>query len=129
MSVAPTRPAGEVLSTPDGRYIVVEGRLWRKSDPSLDDATRAALVASLMTARRAVREAIQDQDEAAEKRARADVHAAKVALGERGPVWWEDGAPDYGRRAVASSPYAAWYRAVEGRARRGTRARDQKGRP
>ena len=34
---------------------------------------------------------------------------AKRALGERGPPWWEDGAPDYNRQNVASTPYAAWF--------------------
>ncbi|NHZ89888.1 hypothetical protein F2P45_12815 [Massilia sp. CCM 8733] len=31
------------------------------------------------------------------------------ALGERGPVWWTDGAPDFNRRMAANTPYAAWY--------------------
>jgi len=43
------------------------------------------------------------------KRARAAVHAAKVTLGERGPVWWSDGAPDYSRYLAKNTPYAAWY--------------------
>ena len=29
--------------TPDGRYIVVRGRLWRRSDPRLSAAAREAL--------------------------------------------------------------------------------------
>jgi hypothetical protein len=41
--------------------------------------------------------------------ARARVHAAKVGLGERGPVWWQDGAPDLNRHLVRNSPYAAWW--------------------
>ncbi len=41
--------------------------------------------------------------------ARAQVQAAKVALGERGPVWWSDGAPDLDRRLVRNSPYAQWW--------------------
>ena len=41
------------------------------------------------------------------------VQAAKVALGERGPVWWDDGAPDFNRRMVANSPYARWYEELE----------------
>ena len=41
--------------------------------------------------------------------ARAKVHAATVALGERGPVWWTDGAPDLNRRLAANTPYADWY--------------------
>ena len=40
--------------------------------------------------------------------ARADVDPAKVALGERGPVWWEDGAPDLNRHFAKNTPYAEW---------------------
>ena len=40
------------------------------------------------------------------------VVAAKTALGERGPVWWTDSAPDYNRKMAMSTPYAGWYRAV-----------------
>ena len=43
--------------TPDGRYLVVKGRLWRCSDPSLDDQTRQWLVNELMDAKRAVKAA------------------------------------------------------------------------
>ncbi len=32
-----------------------------------------------------------------------------IALGERGPVWWDDGAPDLNRRKVEHTPYAAWW--------------------
>ncbi|WP_226346896.1 DUF3253 domain-containing protein [Agilicoccus flavus] len=67
--------------TPDGRYIVVDGRRWRASDPAIPDALRAELVAELMRARRFVR---TRGDEV-----RPFVHDAKVALGERGPEWWE----------------------------------------
>ena len=79
--------------TSDGRYFVVRGRLWRKSDPALDEATRNRLVKDLMSARRAVRDAKGDPDAMA--KARHLVDDAKVALGERGAPWWEDGAPDY----------------------------------
>ncbi|HLU77141.1 MAG TPA: hypothetical protein VKZ48_04445 [Burkholderiales bacterium] len=30
---------------------------------------------------------------------------------ERGPPWWQDGAPDFNRHLVKNTPYAAWYRA------------------
>lgn len=40
--------------TPDGRYFVVRGRLWRMSNPSLHPDTRDRLVKELMTARRVV---------------------------------------------------------------------------
>ena len=48
------------------------------------------------------------------REARAAVDAAKVALGERGPVWWTDGAPDYNRRMARNTPYAGWYAALDG---------------
>lgn len=95
--------------TPDGRYFVVRGRLWRMSDPALDPATREALVRDLMAARSAKHVAIQKSDDAARKAAKAAVNRAKIALGERGPVWWEDGAPDFNRKMAKNTPYADWY--------------------
>jgi len=44
------------------------------------------------------------------KTARAAVQTAKVALGERGPVWWDDAEPDLNRQMVENTPYADWYR-------------------
>jgi hypothetical protein len=81
-------PRGEPERTPDGRYIVVDGRRWRASDPGLAPERRAALVAELMDARRAVGAATRAADPVAERAARDRVHAAKVALGERGTPWW-----------------------------------------
>jgi hypothetical protein len=37
------------------------------------------------------------------------VDDAKVALGERGPVWWTEGEPDLNRHLVKNTPYAAWF--------------------
>ena len=99
-------------TTPDGRYFVVRGRLWRKADPSLPEETRAALVGELMRARRAVGAAKRQDDSTALAAARADVDRAKVALGERGPVWWKDGAPDVNRHMVANTSYADWFDAL-----------------
>ena len=93
--------------TPDGRYFVVRGRLWRKSNPALSEAERQALVRELMSARSAVRSAKGNAAETAAARRR--VQAAKVALGERGPVWWTDGAPDFNRHLVKNTPYAGWF--------------------
>jgi len=62
-----------------------------------------------MQARRDVKAALHSNDPASLRRARDAVQAAKVALGERGPVWWIDGAKDYNRHLVKNSPYAAWY--------------------
>lgn len=96
-------------TTPDGRYFVVRQQLWRCSNPSLAPAEREALVADLMAARRAVKEAKRTDDAQALKSARSRVNEAKVALGERGPVWWDDGSPDYNRFKVTNTPYAQWY--------------------
>lgn len=90
---------------------MVRGRLWRRSNPRLDPDERARLVAELMAARRAVAAAKRTDDADALTAARARVHAAKVALGERGQVWWDDGAPDYTRRLAKSTPYAEWFAA------------------
>jgi len=99
-------------STPDGRYFVVKGRLWRTSNPNLAPDMRQDLVDQLMTARRQVGLALKAGDEDAERQARAAVDQAKRALGERGPVWWHDGAPDFNRRMVKNTPYADWYAAL-----------------
>ena len=98
-----------IHETPDGRYIVVQGRLWRHHRPDLEPVERDRLVRALMDARRAVRIAKRSHDEAALARARHAVNEAKVALGERGPVWWSDGAPDLNRRMVKNTDYAEWY--------------------
>ncbi|MDX1633899.1 MAG: hypothetical protein R3280_04635 [Marinobacter sp.] len=100
------------LKTPDGRYIVVRGRLWRAANPHLPEAERQQLTRELMSARRAVRDAKSDDDPGALEQARKRVHEAKVALGERGEVWWQDGAPDYNRHLVRNTPYADWFREV-----------------
>ena len=93
------------LETADGRYIIVRGRLWRKSNPAMPEAERDRLTKDLMAARRDVRSALRDKDKATEQDARKRVDEAKRALGERGPVWWDDGAPDYGRMMVKNTPY------------------------
>ena len=80
--------------------------MWRATNPNLPEERRQSLVRDLMNARRAVRDALKAEDRDAEREARAQVHAAKVALGERGPVWWDDGAPDYNRHLVKNTPYA-----------------------
>ncbi|HCS16987.1 MAG: hypothetical protein CMN25_11450 [Salinicola sp.] len=96
-------------TTPDGRYFVVRGRLWRASNPALEPDVRKRLVHELMAARRAVGINKRSGDCAAEAAAHDAVDRAKVALGERGPVWWEDGAPDLNRHLARTGPYADWY--------------------
>ena len=98
--------------TPDGRYLAVRGRLWRRADPGLDPERRAALTGELMAARRAKRAAMRADDAEAREAARVRVDAAKHALGERGPPWWTDDAPDYTRRMARTTPYADWFAAL-----------------
>lgn len=97
------------LTTPDGRYVVVNGRLWRKANPHLSEAERDALIHELMDARRALR---GKRPEHERQLARIRVDHAKRALGERGPVWWSDGAPDFNRRLVKNTPYRDWFAAL-----------------
>lgn len=95
--------------TPDGRYFVVKGKLWRLSNPKLEPREKARFVKELMNARRAVKDAKASGSLEAEAAAHRIVDEMKRSLGERGPVWWDDGAPDLNRHAVKSTPYAAWY--------------------
>jgi hypothetical protein len=95
--------------TPDGRYFVVRGRLWRMANPGLDEAERADLVGRLMAARRAVRDARKAADPDAEATAHRAVDEVKQALGERGPVWWDDGSRDLNRLMAKNTLYAEWY--------------------
>jgi len=104
-----SRLPAQYPTTPDGRYFVVRGRLWRTSNPALDPATREGLVKELMAARRAVGAAKRSGDPAAEAAAHAAVDRAKIALGERGPVWWDDEAPDLNRHLARTGPYADWF--------------------
>jgi hypothetical protein len=80
--------------TPDGRYIVVDGRRWRASDPAVPASLRQELVAELMAARRDVR---SDPETA-----RPRVQDAKAALGERGDPWW-DPTPEGQRARLAAA--------------------------
>ena len=105
--------------TPDGRYFVVRGRLWRMANPNLAPAKSSALVGELMKARSAVRSAELAGDPIEAAAAHRAVDLVKRELGERGPVWWTDGAPDLNRHAVTNSPYAKWYSGLRARRRRG----------
>lgn len=80
-------------TTPDGRYFVVRGRLWRCMNPKIPKKKREKLIKDLMDARRT--------------RDRAGVDKAKRALGERGPTWWKG--EDYNRYLAKNTPYAKWF--------------------
>ncbi|MGY0799189.1 hypothetical protein ACW7G0_09075 [Lysobacter sp. A286] len=103
----------EPLITPDGRYLVVRGRLWRAANPSLAPDVRSKLVGDLMNARREVKGAGRAQDQDRLAVARSTVNSAKISLGERGRVWWTDGTKDFNRHLVKNTPYASWYLEVE----------------
>ena len=98
--------------TPDRRYFVVRGRLWRMSNPALSEDERQRLTRELMSHRAAIGRAKCAHDSAGERAARREVHEAKVALGERGPVWWDDGAPDYNRHLAKNTPYRSWFESL-----------------
>lgn len=96
-------PVQDPARTEDGHYVVINGRRWRATDPVIPADRREELTHLLMAWRREVRRV---RGTAAEPAARAGVHAAKVALGERGsPPWWEQS--DTERRA-------RWQAAVAG---------------
>ncbi|WEZ85576.1 hypothetical protein P6U16_26495 (plasmid) [Rhizobium sp. 32-5/1] len=60
-----------------------------------------------MSSRRAVRDVKGEPDAMA--KARHLVNNAKVALVERGPPWWEVGAPDYNRHIPKNTPDGDWF--------------------
>ena len=102
------------LTTPDGRYIVLQGRLWRAANPTLSAERKIRYMRELLNGRRALKAAKLAGDESAITDARRMVALAQVGLGERGRVWWKDGAPDLNRTLIKNSPYAQWYAAIEG---------------
>ena len=81
--------------TPDGRYLVSRGILKRCTNPALEDGKRRRAIKALMQAR-------MTGDT-------AGVLAAKTALGEAGPVWWDDGAADFSDRRPPATPYSDWW--------------------
>lgn len=81
--------AEEIERTPDGRYIVVNGRRWRATDPHIPEALATELRSELMAARRAIGTAKRSGDDSTIAHSRRRVADAKIALGERGAPWWE----------------------------------------
>jgi hypothetical protein len=104
---------GRYPITPDGRYFAVRGRLWRMANPFLDASERARFAVKLMEARRNVGRARRAGEADLEKVAHAAVDFVKRALGERGPVWWTDGAPDLSGQMARDTPYAEWFKGAE----------------
>jgi len=83
---------------------VVGGRRWRATDPAVPEEVASALRHELMSARRAVGAALRSGDGDAERAARARVHRAKTALGERGTPWWEQSLEERRTRWEAGLP-------------------------
>ena len=91
-------------TTPDGRYLVIDGRRWRATDPAIPEGRRDELTRILMAWRRDVRRTRGTDEEAT---SRAGVQAAKVALGERGTPWWEQSDAERRERWSAEVPEPA----------------------
>ena len=94
----------DVERTEDGHYVVIHGRRWRATDPEIPEEVAEVLRRELMSARRAVGAALRDDDEQAERTARARVARAKTALGERGTPWWEQSRQERRERWEAGLP-------------------------
>ncbi|GAA0480591.1 hypothetical protein Ade02nite_55540 [Paractinoplanes deccanensis] len=86
----------EAVPTDDGRYVIIDGRRWRATDPAIPEEQAALLRKALMAARRDVGRLLRAGDDPAPARAR--VQTAKVALGERGTPWWEQTLDERRRR-------------------------------
>lgn len=77
-------------ATDDERWLIVNGRRWRRTDPSLPSDVVDALKSHLGRGRSGVRTAKREDDADAIAAARVRVGLAKNGLGERGPYWWDD---------------------------------------
>lgn len=84
--------------TDDERYLVVDGRRWRRQDPALPADVRQSLLSHLGRGRSAVGRAKRSGDDEAVAAARRWVDLAKHGLGERGDPWWEQSPAERRRR-------------------------------
>ncbi|CAN7172888.1 biopolymer transporter Tol [Knoellia sp. LjRoot47] len=71
----------------DERWLVVDGRRWRRQDPALPPEVAERLLSHLGRGRSGVRSAKKAGEDPAQSRHRVDL--AKHGLGERGTAWWE----------------------------------------
>lgn len=77
------------MADDDERWLIVDGRRWRRTDPSLPADLVAALTSHLGRGRSGVRVAKKNDDADAVADARRRVGIAKHGLGERGERWWD----------------------------------------
>jgi len=83
------------MSAPDDeRWLVIDGRRWRRTDPALPPELVGALTSYLGRARPGVAAAGRRGDADAVAAARRRVGIAKRGLGERGRAWWDEPVPD-----------------------------------
>ena len=79
----------------DERWLVVDGRRWRRTDPAIPEDALARLRSHLGRGRSGVRTAGSEAELAA---TRHRTQLAKVGLGERGTPWWEQTGAERRRR-------------------------------
>lgn len=92
----------ETTPPDDERWLAIDGRRWRRTDPALPDDVASALRSHLGRGRSGVRSAKRADDEDALRVARRRVDLAKRGLGERGPRWWDTEVSDRLARARAA---------------------------
>lgn len=95
--------------TPDGRYFVARGKLWRRANPALPEHERARLVSELILARSIAFRARRSGDARQQSDAGRAVDAIRRALGLTGTPWWTDGAVDLHRHPASSTSYGEWF--------------------
>ena len=91
---------GPGTTVPDEeRWLVIHGRRWRRTDPSLPADLIEALTSHLGRGRSGVRAGKKAGDDERVSASRRRVGLAKAGLGERGPYWWDE--PEAARLARA----------------------------
>lgn len=88
-------PQTGVEEHPD-RWLVVNGRRWRRQDPELPSEVAERLLSHLGRGRSGVRAAKRADEDPTRARRRVDL--AKHGLGERGTPWWEQDGDERQRR-------------------------------
>jgi len=83
----------------DERWLVINGRRWRRTDPALPEELVEELKSHLGRGRSGVGVAGRAGDDVAKAASRTRVNLAKHGLGERGPKWWDSEPADRIARA------------------------------
>ena len=78
------------------RYLVVDGRRWRRQDPGLPEDVAARLRSHLGRGRSEVGRRLRAGQDPSPARRRVDL--AKHGLGERGVPWWDQSDEERSRR-------------------------------